>query len=267
MHRRPAKLRAATRRAVLGNLYLWPLCQRPSQGDALVSAGFSFISALRQLSTLPRLGYDCLSAGPLGRYIWLSSRIPGWTRGHEALALARACHTLPEHAVVVEIGSFLGSSAVLLAGARKLRGSGRVYCVDPFDASGDAPSAPIYEKYQARLGTPLREACENNLRNAGLLDWVQILQGRASTIAQSWTRPIDLLFMDGDHSYSEVKQTYSIWAPHLKVNGLLAVHNSTSQGNPQHDGSRRLVAELVRGPRYTDVKLVDTTTFAVKANS
>ena len=87
--------------------------------------------------------YDRWRWGPLGTYIARSRRIPSWTRGTEAVALARASESLPNGAVIVEIGAFLGCSAVLLAGARKLRGSGKVPCIDPFDASGDAISVPI----------------------------------------------------------------------------------------------------------------------------
>src|SRR5262249_55192493 len=94
--------------------------------------------------------------GPLGAYIWLASRIPGGTRADEALALARPSRALPQDAVIVEIGSFLGRSAVVLAGARKLRGSGKVHCVDPFDASGDAFSVPIYREIRDAEDAPLR---------------------------------------------------------------------------------------------------------------
>lgn len=99
---------------------------------------------------------DPLRWGKLGRYVWLSRQIPGWTRGAEAVALARASQSLAEGAVVVEIGSLLGSFAVLLADARKLRGSGKVHCIDPFDASGDAFSEPIYQAIHNSLTGSLR---------------------------------------------------------------------------------------------------------------
>ena len=91
-----------------------------------------------------RLGLDRARHGRLGWYVWQSRRVLGWTRGAEAVALARHAYALPRGATVVEVGSFLGCSTVLLAGARKLRGSGRVHAVDPFDASGDAYSVPYY---------------------------------------------------------------------------------------------------------------------------
>ncbi len=82
----------------------------------------------------------------IGDYIARSERIPGWTRGDEAIELAEVASALAGNAVIVEIGSFLGSGAVILAGARKLKGSGRVHCVDPFDGSGDSFSVPYYQE-------------------------------------------------------------------------------------------------------------------------
>jgi MMP 1-O-methyltransferase len=210
----------------------------------------------------PKLAYDCLRCGSLGKYIWHSARIPGWKRGDEAVELARASRALPPHAIIVEIGSFMGSSAVLLAGARKSCGSGKVHCIDPFDASGDAHSVPIYKELRDKVGRPLREVFEDNLRRAAVRDWVEVHQGYAPEIGRSWGMPIDMLFMDGDQSYQEVMKTYDIWSPHLKIGGILVVGNSTST-IPSHDGSRRLVLERISPPEYS-VRQVVNTTFAVK---
>ena len=81
-----------------------------------------------------------LRYGRFGPYLAYGAEIPSWLGRQEALALASACYTLPPGAVVVEVevGSFLGKSAIVLAGARKARGSGRVHCIDPFDGSGES---------------------------------------------------------------------------------------------------------------------------------
>jgi len=102
--------------------------------------------------------------GPLAKYLRASAKIPGWLRGKEAKAMASVVSSLSDDCVVVEIGSFLGSSSVLLAGARKLRGSGKLYCVDPFDGSGDAFSVPIYNNLlAANGGKPLRQCFDENI--------------------------------------------------------------------------------------------------------
>src|ERR1700720_2124326 len=141
----------------------------------------------------------------------LSEPIPGWTRGEEARELLRISHSLSADAVIVEIGSFFGAGAILLAGPRRIRGSGLVHCVDPFDGTGDIFSVPHYRRILAEFGSgSLRDHFERNIHEAGLGPWVRLHQGRADEVARSWTtvpspalrergdparRAIDLLYL------------------------------------------------------------------------
>ena len=199
-------------------------------------------------------------------YLRISERIPGWTRAEEAVELARASFSLDRRAVIVEIGSFLGSGTVLLAGPRKIRGSGLVHAVDPFDCSGDAFSVPYYEEImKAAGGGSLRERFDENIRQAGLDQWVVAHEGRASAVAASWTLAVDLLFLDGDQSRSGAREAYASWLPFLRPGTIIALHNSSPNNHtPGHDGHRCLVEEEVHAPRYTDIRLVRGTTFARK---
>ena len=205
--------------------------------------------------------------GALGEYIWRSRRVAGWTRDAEAVRLAQTSFDLPDEAIVVELGSFLGCSSVLLAGARKLRGSGKVHCIDPFDGSGDAFSTPIYRTIQDHRSLSLRDRFERNLERAGVREWVEVHQARAEDAVSGWRSRIDLLFLDGHQSYDVVMSIFHAWTPFLKKGGVLAVHNSrTGYRQETHDGSARLVEELVCPPRYRDVELVKSITFARKAS-
>ena len=219
--------------------------------------------ATRIAATPLGLIHDRFRWGSLGTYVWRSRRVPGWTRGREAVELATLCHGLGGDPVVVEIGTFLGASAILLAGARKLRGSGTLHCVDPFDATGDAFSAPFYRASAAVLRGGLRQAFDENVRRAGLESWIRVHAGRAADVALGWTQPIDFLFIDGDQTYSVVMEEYRRWSPHLKVGGIIAIHNSIGDPRPP-DGHRRLVQEEIAPPGYEIVSRKDFTTFARK---
>ncbi len=201
-------------------------------------------------------------------YLSFSAKIPGWTRGEEALALAHASYLLGDGALIVEIGSFLGSGTVLLAGPRRLCGSGMVHCVDPFDASGDAFSAKEYERILSGADRTQRQIFDRFLGDAGLADWVTVHQGGAREIAAGWSAPIDLLFLDGDQSVRGARELFECWIPFLKPGGIVAVHNS----NPRdyiidHDGYRRVAVEEIHPPGFITVTLVGTTTFARKAQT
>jgi len=201
--------------------------------------------------------------GPFGPYLARAISIPGWLGRQEALALAHASHSLASSAVVVEIGSFLGQSAILLAGARKRRGSGSVHCIDPFDGSGDAFSMPVYREIVQADARPLRERFQVNIARAGLTECVEIHEGTAASVAAGWSVPIDMLFLDGDQSPDGARLAYDSWSPFLKVGGIIALHNSTPREYaPGHDGHHLLAVHKVRPPEYHDVHCVDTTTFA-----
>ena len=193
--------------------------------------------------------------------------VPGFLDWRESLALADVCHELPANAVIVEIGSFLGKSAVVLAGARKLRGSGIVHCVDPFDASGDAFSIPFYRAIADADVLPLRQRFDAHITRAGLTDWVRAHRGTAASIAAGWIEPIDMLFLDGDQSPEGARLAYESWAPFLKAGAIVALHNSSERTyDPGHDGHYLLALHVMRPPQYAGIRCVDSTTFGRKLN-
>jgi len=54
-------------------------------------------------------------------------------------------------------------------------------------------------------------------------------------------RPVDFLFIDGDHSYEGVKRDFELWSPLVRSGGLIVFHDM----KPDHpDGVPRLWAEL-----------------------
>jgi predicted O-methyltransferase YrrM len=209
-----------------------------------------------------------LRYGKLGVYLAHSCYIPGWMLEQESVALAQACYDLPENAVILEIGSFVGKSAVLLAGARKLRGSGKVHCVDPFDASGDSFSVPFYQRVAQRRQVSLLEWFHENMRRCDLSDWVRAYQGGALDIASTWNTPVDLLFLDGDQSPAGARTAYEAYTPFLKPGGIIALHNTAPRDyDPGHDGNRRVVVETIREPEYSDIHQVQGITFARKTGT
>lgn len=175
----------------------------------------------------------------------------------------RAAYELPDHAVIVEIGAFLGSGSILLAGARKLRRSGKVYCVDPFDATGDAFSVPHYQRILTNYQNAEQvQIFRNNIRAAGLENWVCVHQGAAVRVGADWSLPVDMIFMDGDQSPEGVFAAHRVWAPWLKPKGVLALHNSNTRiYDPGHDGHFQLRQRLLAGSDYSLVQETGSTSF------
>ena len=178
----------------------------------------------------------------------------------------RTARELPDGANIVEVGSFLGCGSILLAGARKLAGSGKLHCVDTFNGSGDPHSVPHYHAIWLALGArPFREVFDENISDAGLSDWVEVHAGYAAGVGRTWSAPIDLLFLDGDQSPGGVRLAYEGFSKWLKPGGVIALHNSAERKyEPGHDGHYQLARTVVRPPRYGEIRIVGSTTFGRK---
>jgi hypothetical protein len=206
-------------------------------------------------------------AGPMAKYLRASARVSGWLRGEEAIAMAAAISALRDGAVVVEIGSFLGSGSILFAGALKLKGAGKLHCIDPFDGSGDAFSVPVYHDLleQSGAGKSLRQCFDAHIRDAGLSEWVEVHPFRGEDIAPEWDIPVDLLFLDGDQSPEGARLAYDSWFPKVKIRGMIAIHNSGPREYAEHhDGSRLLALDAISSPDVEYIQLVGSITFLRK---
>lgn len=104
--------------------------------------------------------------------------------------------------VILEIGVKEGCSTSAFLKGLALRkkqgdwGSGTLYSIDIKDCSGS-----------------IRESKEN---------WVFIL-GDSKTTA--WDRKIDVLFIDGDHTYEGVKADYNKYFPFVDKGGIIFMHD------------------------------------------
>ena len=69
---------------------------------------------------------------------------------------------------------------------------------------------------------------------------MHLLQGKSAMVGKQWKEPIDLLFVDGDHSYEGAKLDIDSWLPHLKQGGYVVFHDFMS-----HLGITRAVGETL----------------------
>jgi hypothetical protein len=145
--------------------------------------------------------------------------IDGWLTNTEALGLFYYSSLLPDNAVVVEIGTWKGKSTYCIA--KGLR-NGRIFSVDPFDASGEEESAVVY---QDRKGEgSLLEQFQNRMQDLGVLDRIVPMKGYSSEFVGKFPE-IDFLFIDGDHSIDGCDFDFTNYAPYLKIGGYIAFHD------------------------------------------
>ncbi|MEO6595216.1 MAG: class I SAM-dependent methyltransferase [Planctomycetota bacterium] len=183
--------------------------------------------------------------------------IDGWLTVDEAISLFELARSLPhEHPLAVEIGCWQGKSSVCIARGLARKNAPRLCCIDPFDASGDQQSTADYSSRANGLPGPLRSIFEHNLRAAGVREIVDVQQGMSHQHVTTWKGTIDLLFLDGDHSFEAVHRDFTDWAPKIRPGGFLAMHDVV---HAVHDGPRRVVDEILRrDPQWSEPRYVDS---------
>ena len=153
---------------------------------------------------------------------------------HGLVRAIRALEMYPE--CLVEIGSYCGGSTVVLGQEAVRRNpSVKIYAIEPF--SFQEP------RYQYNYEEPF----DRNVAEWGLTANVVKTKMRSNEAALGWSRKIDFLYVDGDHSYEAVSQDIQNFVPFVRAGGLFAFHDYKPVGK---EGVRRAIDELVI-PYYT----------------
>jgi predicted O-methyltransferase YrrM len=129
----------------------------------------------------------------------------------ERIELFRLAWESPQGFVAAEIGSYLGASTAFMAAAATIR-NGHVHAIDTWrnDAMPDAPGEDTFVRFQ---------------ENTRLFKhMITAHRGRADAMSQR-IPALDLLFIDGDHSFEGTKSDLSHYAHKVKPGGLLIMHD------------------------------------------
>jgi predicted O-methyltransferase YrrM len=195
---------------------------------------------------------------------WLRSLAPDGLRDDvrlRALALAagaippRTMHSRQDVAAllaaargarrVVEIGVYEGASACALCAA--LDPGGELHLIDPFGRHDDALPRGWGASERATRAVVAR-ACRRRGRGAASLAWHV---ARSHDVARAWSLPVDLVFIDGDHSEAGCEQDWLDWSPHVAAGGSVVFHDARADrdGGRGLPGPTAVVARHLRAPR------------------
>lgn len=194
----------------------------------------------------------------------------GWLHAEEALALYDMARSIKARRIL-EVGSWQGRSTYVLCEALKqilavdassLRKAGdlsaymgHVYSVDHLQgvpgSSHNIPNGGVYGEL-SRKRNEIVEAFLNNTRyhrEVGCHTWLEISVESfyRSHIANALfnNNPLDLAFLDDDHSYDAVKFGITRAYYFLREGGILCGHDYRTHGN---EGVKQAVDELVFAP-------------------
>jgi len=142
---------------------------------------------------------------------------------------------------VVEIGVYEGSSAVMFCDA--LGPGAKLHLIDPFIDESGWTMVPGWH------GTPFatRLAVRRRARGGPTIHWHI---ARSQDVGRAWPGPpVDLVFIDGDHSVSGCREDWEVWHPHVRTGGSVAMHDARRglAGGTGGVGPSEVAAELREG--------------------
>lgn len=155
-------------------------------------------------------------------------KIPTHLTRYERLMLYRLGLNQPPGAVMVEIGSYLGASSCFLAAAALEIQGAKLHCVDTWENEGMSEgSRDTWQDFRL------------NTREYGHV--IEPHRGRSWDVAKTFTHRIDLIFIDGDHSYEGCHRDVVDWLPLVKAGGCIMLHDLGWA-----EGVQRVVTEDLR---------------------
>jgi predicted O-methyltransferase YrrM len=173
--------------------------------------------------------------------LWsLLGSLEGQINPDELFELYTQVSNLPEKSTIVEIGSYRGKSSIALGLAAKKTNS-RVYCIDPHDE---------FTGVAGGVFGPKDLAVKLNVINRYHLGEIvfPICMG-SEAIGKVWDKPINLLWIDGDHRYEAVKTDFVLFSPFIKKNGCIIFHDSDMEG------VAKCISELDK-EKYLEIKTI-----------
>ena len=170
----------------------------------------------------------------------LSHGVEGFLGEQESRFLVMLAACTPAEGAIVEIGSFKGKSTVALASVAARYDLGPVVAIDPHTAPSPtdpdlAPGASSFDEFMAAI------------RGANLEKHVEAHRTFSREVAKSWSRPIRLLWIDGEHTYKGAKEDFDLFSPYLSKGAIVALHDALHA----FEGPIRVfVEEILRSDRF-----------------
>lgn len=180
--------------------------------------------------------------------------IQGWTTNREGKLLYRLAKKVKQKGVIVEIGSWKGKSTIYLATGSKAGNNAKIYAIDPHTGSK--------EHKEMLKGKSTFNEFKRNIKNAGIENLVIPILKTSEQAALNFNKPVDLIFIDGDHDYQAVLLDFNKWFPKV-VNGGIMVFDDTINWQ----GPIKVVEEnIYKSLNFRNIGFTEALTYAEKVS-
>lgn len=132
--------------------------------------------------------------------------IPAWTSVAERRLLSELAKQVPDGGVILEIGGLYGGTTAVLALSNP---KAQIFTMDDFSWTPEGYPVASKMRFESNMASL-------NIRN------VIALEGDSKVLISHWNKKINLLWIDGGHSFSYV---YSDLYNYSKYTNVIALHD------------------------------------------
>jgi len=149
--------------------------------------------------------------------------VQGWMTRAQAQRLWDRASELVGGDRIVEIGSYQGRSAIVLASAAPE--GVEVVAIDPHGGNDRGPQQLEGEWEEGQRD---HEAFDGNLARAGVRDRVRHVRKASQEATSDVTGLVELLYIDGAHRYAPAVADIRRWGDKVAEGGVMLIHDSFS---------------------------------------
>ena len=202
--------------------------KHPNEIKKLFSLNFNLkkynMMTFRKIKTV--LNY--LQKKVINIFFWLEHFKDMMIFSHLTLEEKKLLLTLSEknNGIIVEIGSYLGSSSCFLAAGLQNNDNSTLYCIDTW-----GNHCMIYDEDDNKDNNLVeKDTYAEFLKNTNKYKKkIKTLRGWSFEVVKHFEEngiKIDMLFIDGDHDYEGVKKDWEDYSKHLNKNAIIVFHDT-----------------------------------------
>ena len=169
------------------------------------------------------------------------AKTEGWLDASEAellYELARSVQT----GCIVEVGAYRGRSTTALALGSLAGHQVPVYSIDPHDT--------FVGPFGGKFGPIDRGHYMQRMVELGLFHMVRLINLSSDYLTDGWPMSVELLWIDGDHSYDAVARDFRVWVRRLPNGGHLVFDDASGP----ETGPGKLVREIIASGNFAIVE-------------
>lgn len=135
---------------------------------------------------------------------------------------------VPENGVYVEIGVFIGGIVCTVGQvAKNLKKKIDIYAIDTFLCN----NVSIESRRQVNCYRDFYQEFINNINKVNIADIVNTIRGDSLDVVDSFKdQSIDVLFIDGDHTFPKTRDELRKYLPKVKIGGKIIGHDFDAHG-------------------------------------